>query len=372
MDRTVGSSGTDLEAVAALPYGIDNGMDFLFCIDLIVNFRIGYYEHGTLQTNPWVISGNYLKMKFWVDLVGSIPSQAYQLVGLDGDLLGLFRLMRLNRLYQFFKGLESDFRFSYYSVIFFKFLTLVFLIGHWAACFFFLLAKKEHFTEDTWVGMMHPSLENDAVNTQYIASLYWAFTTLTTVGYGDVSPVNNEEKLFTVFVMLVNMGVSAYIVGNVTLIATKQDAETAEHRSQLTFLTEFLMRKKIPDTIQHNALSHMQLSYDMRDENDDALKLLPPFIRVQILQHLYRTYLYNCYTFEGCGGSFIDQVTSTVSMDFLFPDAIIVTMASQPDALYIVVEGNLECQIGNDTTYFTLGPGDTFAEEAVICDIFQP
>ena len=36
---------------------------------------------------------------------------------------------------------------------------------------------------------------------------YWAFTTLTTVGYGDIVPVNNDERIFTVVMEFVGLTV---------------------------------------------------------------------------------------------------------------------------------------------------------------------
>lgn len=44
--------------------------------------------------------------------------------------------------------------------------------------------------------------------------------------------------MFTMLVMLFNMGVTAYILGNMTLIATKSDAATAEFRTVMTSLSE--------------------------------------------------------------------------------------------------------------------------------------
>ena len=45
--------------------------------------------------------------------------------------------------------------------------------------------------------------------TSVFHSLWWAVVTLTTVGYGDVTPVTVGGKVFTFFVLIVGLGIVA-------------------------------------------------------------------------------------------------------------------------------------------------------------------
>ena len=43
--------------------------------------------------------------------------------------------------------------------------------------------------------------EEDTIASRYLTSCYWALTTMTSVGYGDISPVNGAERGVGGFVM---------------------------------------------------------------------------------------------------------------------------------------------------------------------------
>ena len=63
----------------------------------------------------------------------------------------------------------------------------------------------------------------------WIDSLYFSVITLTTVGYGDFSPATNAGKIFTIFYVLVGIGVFVALVTEIArhLVEARQDCDAS-------------------------------------------------------------------------------------------------------------------------------------------------
>src|ERR1700742_2714335 len=97
---------------------------------------------------------------------------------------------------------------------FLKVITVILFIAHWIACIFYAIGASELDNEPIcWIVMSN--IQDASVFDKYIISLYWAFTTMTTVGYGDVTPYTMSEKIYAMFSMLIACGVFAYVVGSI-------------------------------------------------------------------------------------------------------------------------------------------------------------
>ena len=72
----------------------------------------------------------------------------------------------------------------------------------------------------------------------YITSMYWSITTLTTTGYGDLHAVNSREKLFDIFYMLFNLGLTAYLIGNMTNLVVHGTGRTRKFVSKSSIVSE--------------------------------------------------------------------------------------------------------------------------------------
>lgn len=68
---------------------------------------------------------------------------------------------------------------------------------------------------------------------RYVTAIYWSITTLTTVGYGDLHAENLREMIFDIFYMLFNLGLTAYLIGNMTNLVVHGTSKTRHFVSYL-------------------------------------------------------------------------------------------------------------------------------------------
>jgi len=93
--------------------------------------------------------------------------------------------------------------------------------GGWANSFSIYLDNKNPET-----GNLEPTLTVDLpLANQYLTSMYWAITTMTTVGYGDLSASADSvlEMWVALVVMLLGTTIFAYVVGEVVVTVMNLD-----------------------------------------------------------------------------------------------------------------------------------------------------
>lgn len=94
-------------------------------------------------------------------------------------------------------------------------LTVVFMV-HLVSCFYYMIVAFSDFEPDCWI-VIHGLIDSDNF-TQYISAMYWAFQTLTTVGYGDMQGKTMEERVFSVLWILFGVAFYSFTIGNLQSI----------------------------------------------------------------------------------------------------------------------------------------------------------
>lgn len=69
---------------------------------------------------------------------------------------------------------------------------------------------------------------------KYVISMYWSMVTAATLGYGDLHAVNTGEMVFEIFYLLYLLGLSSYIIGNMTNLIVQGTYKTRKFVSTVS------------------------------------------------------------------------------------------------------------------------------------------
>mmetsp|Transcript_24375 Transcript_24375/g.96030 ORF Transcript_24375/g.96030 Transcript_24375/m.96030 type:complete len:410 (+) Transcript_24375:280-1509(+) len=119
-------------------------------------------------------------------------------------LLRLFRIFRISRNVSMIQMLFTALRDAWVSVALLCFILFMFGIVAGSVMYFIETAFCYYDeSTDTWIYNSFISADDEATSFQNIMiSVYWAFVTVTTVGYGDTFPVTFVGRLVGAFVLL--------------------------------------------------------------------------------------------------------------------------------------------------------------------------
>ncbi|XP_030552895.2 potassium channel AKT1-like isoform X2 [Rhodamnia argentea] len=241
---------------------------------------------------------------------------------------------------------------------------------HCAGCFYYLLAARNHDPAGTWMGK---SILQQSLWIRYVTSLYWSITTLTTVGYGDLHPVNVREMLFDIFYMLFNLGLTAYLIGNMTNLVVHGTSRTRKFRDTIHAASSFAQRNQLPPRLQDQMLAHLCLKFRTDSEGlqqQETLDSLPKAIQSSILHYLFYSIVDKAYLFRGISNDLLFQLVSEMKAEYFPPKEDVILQNEAPTDLYILVTGAADLLVLRNGTEQAVGEaqsGDLCGEIGVLC-----
>ena len=358
---------------------VERIVDFACIIDICLNFVTAFERLGVLIVNQREIAYNYLVTWFFVDILSTFPWDAVALFVVPVHagpsvwqwprylrLLRVFKLarvarvLRLKRIVTYF---EIRFRLKYAYVRSISLFITVALLSHWTACLFYYFGALSSKTANWY---LEPGIPRDLYG-RYIASLYFSVYTITTIGYGDVTPTNTMERTFTTVIMFFGAAIFAFIISQVSNLAQELSSSSVHHRQRMDTLMDLASYRNLDTELVFQIRRYFQRDFlRQRVANENLIfQAMSPDLRMNVLKAIYSEKVDKSRLLSAIPKNDLDEVYGQMQGVFVRPNETVYSMHDKADCMYIILKGEVtvhDLRDGNAVKE----TGDVFGESELL------
>ncbi|KAL7830809.1 hypothetical protein SRHO_G00319360 [Serrasalmus rhombeus] len=360
----------------------DIAVEILFIIDIVLSFRTTYVsKSGQVIFNARQICIHYLTTWFIIDLVAALPFDllyTFRVSVVSHRQVSVVHLLKTIRLLRLLRLLQKMDRFSQHSTVVLTLLMSMFaLLAHWMACIWYIIGKKEMESNahtHTWdIGWLHElgkrlespySMANGSsgsgpsLRSVYIASLYFTLSSLTSVGFGNVSANTDAEKIFSICTMLIGALMHALVFGNVTAIIQRMYSRWSSYHTRTKDLKDFIRVHHLPQSLKQRMLEYFQTTWSVNNgiDSNELLKDFPDELRSDIAMYLNKEIL-ELAVFSSLSRGCLRSLSLHIKMSFCAPGEYLLRQGDALQALFFVCSGSMEV-LKDGMVLAILGKGD--------------
>jgi hypothetical protein len=355
------------------------GSVLIYCIDLFlllsiwINLRTSYRKSGTEVMDLNKIRSRYFQHDFSWDLIGVLP---FELLFIFSDLsvfgvsiiliIRLFRLIRLRYVVTVFRKWENQSWLNTGMVRISRLLYLIVIMSHLVACVWFFSSYAENLQKDSWV--VREQLDNKPIEQQYIKSIYWSVTSMTTVGFGDIVPKRNVEYIISIVVMFLGASAYALVIGNIASLISYIDISKSIHRNKVNAAFHFLNARQVEQGIIEKIENYYEYSWERRKgvSEEHLFNDLPSALRLELLQALLKEQISALAIFSHGNKVIKNELLKSLTLEVFSPDTYIVRSGEIAKAIYFLSIGTADILNNKGEIVDQFTPGDYFGDLSLI------
>lgn len=194
-----------------------------------------------------------------------------------------------------------------------------------------------------WLEMNN--LSAASTGTKYVAAVYWAAMTSTTIGYGDIIMSTTLERIYSTSAMIIGASTYAFVTSRLVgmiIYGNRFRNRYSDIRSELICLMRDIDLPRVYRAIAGDFLFHW---YHTRQKYDsrELLQVMSPQLRGIIAQHMHGEWIRSVSFLRGAN-SFNDlasAVAMAMEQQMYMPGEYVIKHKDKCDAFYVVDQGQL-------------------------------
>jgi len=259
-------------------------VDLYFGVDIVLNFFTAYHAGivvgGQLVTDCRGMARHYLRGWFALDLMATFPyfdvmsamnggggSQGASATAMlkmlkYAKIARVMKVLRVLKLGGLMQVVEEKMVAAHSMTVMFqlsKMTTVMFILSHNVACVWYGFAAQTSASK-SWLTDM--DLVDATMGTQYVAAFYFAITTGTTVGYGDIHPINTGERALTAVLLVASVGyIGQFLAACSHMVQSLRATSNMVAQSKREALL-YMTRREVPKNLQYKVLRYIEHTFD--------------------------------------------------------------------------------------------------------------
>ncbi|CAG5933043.1 unnamed protein product [Menidia menidia] len=204
-----------------------------------------------------------------------------------------------------------------------------------------------------------------SVRSSYVTSLYFALSSLTSVGFGNVSANTDSEKIFSICTMLIGALMHAVVFGNVTAIIQRMYSRRSLYHTRTKDLKDFIRAHRLPTALEQRMMECFQTTWSVNNGIDvsELLRDFPDELRADIAMHLNKELL-QLPLFESASRGCLRSLSLIIKTSFCAPGEFLIRQGDALQAIYFVCSGSMEV-LKDNTVLAILGRGDLIGSDCL-------